>query len=91
MIRIAFLVVAGALAFTTATMALEDRVLDFPADYKTAFTKYYDNDRLLADEQTISLYANDIAKSGAKSRTHNSATGFTALAMRLADRRIDAM
>ena len=64
--RIILLTIAGVVAAATTSFALEDRVLEFPADYKTAFTKYYNNDRLLAEEQTISLYANDIAKTGAQ-------------------------
>lgn len=40
---------------------LEDRVLDFPADYRDAFTAYYSGDRYLNEDQTIRLYANDIA------------------------------
>jgi len=50
-----------------AALALEDRVLDYPANYKTEFTRYYSGDRYIAEEQTIALYANSIAVESAKS------------------------
>jgi hypothetical protein len=54
------IVVVGA----TIAYAIEDRTLDFPATYKAEFIKYYSGDRLLADQQTIALYANKIATDG---------------------------
>jgi len=50
----------------TAVRAGEDRVLEFPKDYRTKFIQYYSGDRLLADGQTITLYANAIARDGAR-------------------------
>lgn len=59
--------IATALALIACpAAATEDRVLAFPADYKTAFTQYYSNDRLLAEEQTITLYANAAAIAAAQ-------------------------
>ena len=55
----AFGVVAGALA-------LEDRVLEFPADYKTTFTNYMISDRVQNEEQVISLFANSVARDAAR-------------------------
>ena len=54
----------AALAVATVAYALEDRTLDFPADYKSEFTQYYSGDRLLADTQTITLFANKVATDG---------------------------
>ncbi|MGD1924899.1 MAG: cytochrome P460 family protein [Paracoccaceae bacterium] len=45
----------------------EDRQLAFPKDYRDSFTQYYSGDRLYVEEQTIRLFANDIAKTGAQS------------------------
>jgi hypothetical protein len=45
--------------------AQEDRVLSFPENYRTEFTRYYSGDRLVNDDQTIVLYANDIAVAAA--------------------------
>ncbi|MGI9506839.1 MAG: cytochrome P460 family protein [Geminicoccaceae bacterium] len=45
---------------------LEDRALDFPAEYRENFTEYFRGDRFMHDDQTIRLYANDIALEGAK-------------------------
>ncbi|MEM7045828.1 MAG: cytochrome P460 family protein [Pseudomonadota bacterium] len=49
---------------TTPLMATEDRILDFPEGYKENFTLYFTGDRLLEEEQTIKIYANDVALSG---------------------------
>ncbi|MGI9435108.1 MAG: cytochrome P460 family protein [Geminicoccaceae bacterium] len=50
----------------TPLFATEDRALDFPQDYKENFTLYFTGDRFLEEEQTIKLYANDIAVKGAQ-------------------------
>lgn len=44
----------------------EDVTLDLPADYKTAFDNYLISDRLGQEDQVISLFANDIAREGAR-------------------------
>ncbi len=61
--------IAAALAATIAfpVSAGEDRVLEFPENYRDNFTLYFSGDRYLADEQTIRIYANDIAVNGARS------------------------
>ena len=63
-IAAALLAAAGALRANDA--ALEDRVLAFPADYRETFSEYFRGDRLLNDDQTIRIYANDIALEGAQ-------------------------
>lgn len=50
----------------TPLIAAEDRVLAFPEGYKENFTLYFTGDRFLEEEQTIKIYANDIALSGVK-------------------------
>lgn len=54
-----------ALGATMPVQAQEDRALAFPENYRTEFTRYYSGDRLMNDDQTIVLYANDIAVAGA--------------------------
>ncbi|MEL6476639.1 MAG: cytochrome P460 family protein [Pseudomonadota bacterium] len=44
--------------------AAEDRVLELPADYQTAFDNYMISDRLGQEDQVISLFANEVARSG---------------------------
>lgn len=65
------LLLGAALAFATALPATagEDRVLSFPADYRESFTQYFSGDRYLAEEQTIKLFANDVALAAAKAGT----------------------
>lgn len=58
---------AVATGLAASASALEDRVLTLPADYKTAFSNYMISDRLGQEAQMISLYANDIAREGARS------------------------
>ena len=61
------------LAFATAIAASlampvsagEDRELAFPENYRDNFTLYFSGDRYIAEEQTIRIYANDIAVEGA--------------------------
>ena len=52
--------------FASSVVALEDRVLEFPADYKTAFSNYIISDRVQNEEQVISLFANDVAREAAR-------------------------
>ena len=52
-------------ALASATVALEDRKLDLP-DYKAGFTNYMISDRLNQDDQVISLWANDTARTSAR-------------------------
>ena len=60
--------IAAALMFgmTVPVGAGEDRVLSFPTDYRQNFTLYYSGDRYLAEEQTIKLFANDVALAAAQ-------------------------
>lgn len=51
----------------TSLFAAEDRTLDFPQDYRENFTLYFTGDRLFEDEQTIKIYANEIARRGVQS------------------------
>lgn len=62
------LALAAALAATIAlpVSAGEDRELAFPQNYRQDFTQYYDNDRLLAEEQTIRIFANAVALDGVR-------------------------
>jgi hypothetical protein len=47
--------------------AAEDVVLELPAGYKTSFDNYLTADRLNQEDQVIVLYANSIARTGARS------------------------
>jgi len=49
---------------TTPIFATEDRALSYPEGYKENFTLYFTGDRLFEDEQTIKIYANDVALRG---------------------------
>lgn len=60
------LVSAAALAIAAQAFALDDRVLELPADYKTSFDNYMISDRLGQEDQVISLYANAVAREGAR-------------------------
>ena len=48
----------------TPLLATEDRALSFPEGYKDDFTLYFTGDRLFEEEQTIKIYANDVALQG---------------------------
>lgn len=63
--RLAIATILSAI-LTMPSIAEEDRVLDFPKDYRENFTLYFTGDRYLEEEQTIRLFANDIALEGAK-------------------------
>lgn len=52
---LSFSAAAGLALLATGASATEDRVLDFPASYKTAFSNYLISDRLNQDDQVISL------------------------------------
>ena len=64
--QFALATLALAVLSVTATRAADDRELAFPENYRTEFTRYYNSDRLLEDEQTIRIYANRIAWDGAQ-------------------------
>jgi len=51
--------------FAAAALA-EDVVLELPSDYRTSFDNYLISDRLGQEDQVISLFANDIARDGAR-------------------------
>lgn len=53
-------------AMAAPLLAAEDRVLAYPETYRETFTRYYSGDRYLEAAQTITLYANEIARSGAQ-------------------------
>ena len=57
---------AAAVLFAASAYALEDRVLDFPADYRKTFENYMISDRLGQDDQVISLFANRVARDSAR-------------------------
>jgi len=63
--RLATMTTVLALAAAAPLLAAEDRVLDFPEGYQDDFTLYFTGDRLLEEEQTIRIFANDIAIEGA--------------------------
>jgi hypothetical protein len=44
-----------------------DLALDLPSGYKTEFDNYLVSDRLGQEDQVISLFANDVARAGARS------------------------
>jgi len=62
------ILLAAIAAATTSVVvhAQEDRALKFPENYATQFTHYYSGDRFLNDDQTIRIYANEVALKGAK-------------------------
>ena len=69
MLRTFLVAPLAALVVTASAFAQEDRVLTLPADYKAAFDNYYINDRQIQEDQVISLYANEVARAGAKAGT----------------------
>jgi len=62
--RLALTTTLLAAAATTPLIAADDRVLDFPEGYKENFTLYFTGDRVFEEEQTIKIFANDIALEG---------------------------
>lgn len=56
---------AAVIAVGASALALEDRVLVLPADYKTGYDNYYADNRQIQEDQFISLYANDVARDAA--------------------------
>ena len=65
MLRWLSLLAVSAMALTAN--AAEDVVLELPADYKTTFDNYLTADRLNQEDQVIVLYANSVARAGARS------------------------
>lgn len=57
---------AASLIMVSALSVKAADEIDFPADYKTAFTNYLSLDRTQNDDQIIRLYANDKALEAAK-------------------------
>lgn len=57
---------AAAIFFAASAYALEDRVLEFPASYKTEFDNYMISDRLGQEDQVIALFANAVARDSAR-------------------------
>lgn len=64
----AYLITAAAVVVSIAgSMAVaEEERIAFPAGYASKFTNYLSSDRVQNPDQTIRLFANDIAMSGAK-------------------------
>ncbi len=56
------IVVIGLFTFSIAHG--KDNKIQLPADYKTKFTNYVSNDRIQNEDQTVRLFANDIAMQG---------------------------
>ncbi|MBX2806244.1 MAG: cytochrome P460 family protein [Hyphomicrobiales bacterium] len=55
----------GLTIFVSQSMAA-DIALELPRNYKSDYDNYLISDRLLQEDQVISLFANDIARNGAK-------------------------
>lgn len=53
-------------AMALTANAAEDVVLKLPGDYKTSFDNYLTTDRLNQEDQVIVLYANSVARAGAR-------------------------
>ena len=66
MYRILFTAPVLALGLAAGAYALEDRVLELPADYATSYDNYMISDRLNQDDQVISLFANATARQAAR-------------------------
>jgi hypothetical protein len=64
MLRLLAFCAVSALALTAS--AAEDVVLELPTDYKAVFDQYLISDRLNQDDQVIVVYANSIARDGAR-------------------------
>ena len=54
------------LGLTACAANADDVALDLPSNYKTAFDNYSISDRLGQEDQVISLFANDVAREGAR-------------------------
>ncbi len=61
----AIILSASVFAISASAVAIEDRVLELPADYRVAYDNYYAANRQIQEDQFISLYANDVARVGA--------------------------
>ena len=66
MYRSMIAVSALALGLSAGAYALEDRVLELPADYSAAYDNYMISDRLYQEDQVISLFANDKVRQAAR-------------------------
>lgn len=64
MVRVLALALASGLVAGTALA--EDIVLELPADYRQTFDNYLTSDRLGQDDQVMSMFANSIAREGAR-------------------------
>jgi hypothetical protein len=64
MVRISSLTLACSLIAGAA--AAEDVTLTLPQDYKTTFENYLISDRLGQNDQVMSMYANEVARNGAR-------------------------
>jgi len=62
-LAMASLIAVGAIASDIAQP--KDRILDLPPNYRQNYTEYFRGDRFFHDNQTIRIYANDIAKESA--------------------------
>ena len=65
MVRFWALALAAGLSACAATAA-DDVALELPADYRTSFDNYLIADRQGQEDQVMSMYANDIAREGAR-------------------------
>ena len=50
--------------FLLSAVLAEENKIAFPQDYKATFTHYVSNDRVMNPDQTIRIYANNIASQG---------------------------
>ncbi len=50
--------------FTLSQAHAGDSKVQLPADYKSTFTNYVSNDRIQNEDQTVRIFANDIAMQG---------------------------
>ena len=53
-------------ALALGAVALEDRSLAFPADYRTTFDNYLISDRMVQEDQIMNFWANEIARKAAQ-------------------------
>lgn len=65
MVRVWALTLATGL-IAGAAAAADDVALELPTDYRTAFDNYMISDRLGQEDQVMSMFANDIARQGAR-------------------------
>lgn len=63
--RMIFAIPLALATIATPALSMEDRVIALP-DYKSEFTNYMISDRLSIENQVMSFWANDIARSAAR-------------------------